>query len=67
MSKKIVINIDSEGNIDAETFDFKGISCSEQLDKLFKDIANNPKRTKKKDYYQEDNIIVTKPKITNEH
>ena len=37
--KKIVIDIDDKGKINAETFGIHGVECLQELDKLLKDIA----------------------------
>ncbi len=37
--KKIVVDIKENGEINAETFGFKGAGCMEELDKLLKGLA----------------------------
>lgn len=51
--KKIVINIDEMGNIDAETFGMFGTECIDEIDKLMKDIALAGTHKKKAEYYQQ--------------
>ena len=62
--KKIVINVDETGRIDAETFNFEGIDCLETLDKLLKDLALETNTTKKPEFFknntQTENIIKVK-------
>ena len=50
--KKIIININDKGIIDAETFDMEGPECLEQLDKLLKDLSLESKTTKKPEYFK---------------
>lgn len=61
--KKIVVKIDSKGNLNAETFGMYGTECLDELDKLLKNIARNGKITKKKDYYEQK--ITLDDKVTN--
>lgn len=63
--KKIVININESGELDAETFGMVGVQCMEELDKLMKDITNsNTKTIRKDDYYKqktlENNKVINK-------
>lgn len=51
--KKIVIDINEEGAIHAETFGMQGVECVIELDKLMKDIARHAKSTKKPEYFKE--------------
>ena len=51
--KKIIINIDDNGIIDAETFGMKGTECLSELDKLLKDLALETTTTKKDEFYKE--------------
>lgn len=55
--KKIVINIDDKGAINAETFGMEGIECLEELDKLLKDLALETTTTKKEDFFKEGTIL----------
>lgn len=41
MGKKIVVDLDSEGNLHAETFGFTGRICFDEFDKLFADIVED--------------------------
>ena len=50
--KRIVIDIDDHGQIEAETFDMEGTECLEELDKLLKDLALETTVTKKGEYYK---------------
>ena len=64
--KKIVIQIDEKGAINAETFGMTGPSCVDELDKLMKDIAlSGGTSTKKDDYFNQKTQSV--PKVTNKH
>ena len=51
--KKIVINVDDMGNVDAETFGMFGTECFDELDKLMKDIALSGTHKKKAEFYQQ--------------
>ena len=51
--KKIVINIDDKGNIDAETFGMTGASCIDELDKLMKGLAMSTETTKKDEFFNQ--------------
>ena len=51
--KKIVIDIDDKGKINAETFGIHGVECLQELDKLLKDIALETKIEKKDDFFKE--------------
>ncbi|HOI47004.1 MAG TPA: DUF2997 domain-containing protein [Bacilli bacterium] len=48
----ITINIDSDGKIDAETFEMEGIECLDELNRLMKDIASINDEMKKPEYYK---------------
>ncbi len=50
--KKIVININDAGEINAETFNMVGTECLEELDKLLKDLALESTTTKKDDFFR---------------
>ena len=62
--KKIVINIDDSGVIDAETFGIEGVECLEALDKLLKDLALETETTMKEEFFKNskkiDNTIKAK-------
>ena len=64
MEEKIVININSLGELNAETFGIKVTKCLTELDKLMKDIAREVKVEKKPDFFDEktktDNSIKVK-------
>lgn len=50
--KKIVIDINEEGSLHAETFGMEGTECIEELDKLMKDLVRQNNYTKKPEYYK---------------
>ena len=50
--KKIVIDIDNQGSIDAETFGMHGTECLDELDKILRDLALETSTVKKDDYYK---------------
>ena len=50
--KRIVIDISSDGQIEAETFDMQGAECLEELDKLLKDLALETSVTKKDEFFK---------------
>jgi len=50
--KKIVVNIDSDGNIKAETFGMEGVGCVEELTKLMRDVATNTSSEHKPEFYK---------------
>lgn len=58
--KKIVIDINSSGEMKAETFGMYGIECVNELNKLLKDLALIKESTKKPEYYKEGRIIDNK-------
>lgn len=51
--KKIVVNINENGEISAETFGFQGASCVAELDKLLKGLAMGGAIEKKSEYFKE--------------
>ena len=51
--KKIVIDINEEGALHAETFGMQGTECIAELDKLMKDIARHGRSVKKPEYFKE--------------
>ena len=58
--KKIVIQIDDKGSIQAETFGMEGIGCIDELDKLMKDIALSGETVKKKEFFEQETKTATK-------
>ncbi len=50
MSKKIVIEIDREGNCSVEGKDFNGSECSKFISEIEMSVGDTTSRTKKKDY-----------------
>lgn len=67
VDKKIVIDINKNGEINAETFGMQGIECLNELDKLLKDLALEVTTTKKPEFFKEgtivDNVIKVNKKI----
>lgn len=63
--KKIVIDIDDKGGINAETFGLVGAECVDELDKLMKDLAMAGTTTKKPEFY--DQRIQTNRTVTNKN
>lgn len=55
--KRIVIDINEDGAIHAETFGMQGTECVVELDKLMKDIARQGKRRKKPEFFDETRVI----------
>ena len=51
--KKIVINIDDKGNMNAETFGITGTECLVELDKLMKDLALSTTTVKKQEFFDQ--------------
>ena len=64
--KRIVIDINEDGAIHAETFGMQGTECVVELDKLMKDIARQGKGRKKTEFFDEarvtNNTITAKRK-----
>ena len=62
--KKIVIDIDENGEINAETFNIEGVECLDELDKLLKDLALESSTTKKEEFFKNstkaENVIKVK-------
>ena len=52
-NKKIVIDINDKGEIEAETFGMQGTECLNELDKLLKDLALESETTKKQEFFKE--------------
>lgn len=63
--KKIVINIQEDGQIHAETLGMVGTECVTELDKLMKDLARVVTRTKKDQYFKEGTTTDTTIKVVN--
>ena len=55
--KKIVIDINNKGEINAETFGMQGVECLNELDKLLKDLALETTTTKKPEFFKEGTTI----------
>ena len=51
--KKIIVNINENGDINAETFGMAGLECIDALDKLMKDLALRGSRKKKPGFYEQ--------------
>lgn len=62
--KKIVIDIDNQGNINAETFGMQGIECLNELDKLLKDLALETTTTKKPEFFKEGTTVDNNIKVS---
>ena len=63
--KKIVIDIDESGSINAETFGMYGTECLSELDKLLKDLALESKITKKDEFFKEGTLVDNTIKVNN--
>lgn len=63
VEKKIIINIDDNGSINAETFGMLGTECVDELDKLMKDIALLGSRKKKKEFFEQQTTTSSKVNI----
>ena len=51
--KKIIIDIDAQGGINAETFGLVGTECIDELDKLMKNMAMTGTTIKKPEFYEQ--------------
>ena len=49
---KIVVEIDENGKINAETFGMEGVGCIDELNKLMRDLATLTDIEKKPDFYK---------------
>lgn len=58
--KKIVIQIDDKGGINAETFGMVGTECVDELDRLMKDLALLGSREKKKEFFEQERTTSNK-------
>lgn len=63
--KKIVIDINDKGEINAETFGMQGTECLSELDKLLKDLALESSTTKKEEFYKEGTVVDNTIKVKN--
>ena len=61
--KRIVIDIDDKGGIQAETFGMQGTECLTELDKLLKDLALQTETTKKSEFFKEGTTTDTTIKV----
>lgn len=61
--KKIVIDIDDKGSINAETFGITGTECLDELDRLMKDLALSGTVEKKKEFFEQE--TKSEEKVTN--
>jgi len=50
--KYMIVEIDSDGSIHAETFNLHGVDCVDEINKLMKDIAILSHEEKKPEFYQ---------------
>lgn len=48
VEKKIVVDIDADGNVKAETFGMIGTECFDEVQKLMKDLAEGDEIIEKK-------------------
>lgn len=55
--KKIVIDINEKGEINAETFGMQGTECLEELDKILKDLALQTETIKKDEFFKEGTTV----------
>lgn len=55
--KKIIIDINDTGNINAETFGIHGAECIQELDKMLKDLALETVTNKKTEFFKEGKIV----------
>jgi len=55
--KKIVIDIDEDGSIKAETFGMHGTECLNELDKVLKDLALQSETVKKDEFFKEGTAV----------
>lgn len=63
MEEKIIIKIDEEGKLFAETEGFYGTSCVTEVDKLMKGISNSGHHKRKLEYYQEKIDLTNSQKV----
>jgi hypothetical protein len=61
--QKIVVKIDENGDMNAETFGFDGQACVDELSKLMKNLAVVTAERKKSEYFKSKTIAQTK--VTN--
>ncbi len=64
MAEQIVVEIDENGGITAETFGITGPSCLDKLDKLLKDFDKGDD-DKKPDFYK--SPVLRNNKVTNKY
>lgn len=57
VEKKIMIDINDTGNINAETFGIHGDECIYELDKILKDLALETVTNKKPEFFKEGKIV----------
>lgn len=62
--KKIVIEINENGEINAETFGMQGTACVSELDKLLRGLAHEATTYKKPEYFKEGISVINQAKIT---
>lgn len=61
--KQIIVDINNDGTVNAETFGFKGVGCVDELNKLMKNIASQVEATNKKEYYENEVNSINKVTI----
>lgn len=64
MAKKIIVNFDSRGKIHVETEGYKGESCLQSIKNLFTQMAEIEEFELKEDYYENEEEITIKEKVT---
>lgn len=49
---KIIVKINENGEIEAETFGMEGVDCVDELNRLMRDVATVTSNIKKPEYYK---------------
>jgi len=57
MAKKVVVDINTDGFVKAETFNYQGSGCLQELEKLLACLEGQTETDKKDDYYREKGLI----------
>jgi hypothetical protein len=60
--QKIVVKVYEDGSFDAETFDFEGTDCVDELSRLMRDLAVVTKSEKKPEYYKNKTVVTNQVK-----
>jgi hypothetical protein len=61
--KYIVVEIDKDGSVNAETFNFSGPKCVDLLNSLMKDLAMINSDEKKPEYYESEVLETSSVKV----